>query len=142
MIRKYAPEDLADLLDVWYRASQVAHSFLSRDFFDQERENILREYLPIAETWVFEEERRVVGFLSLLGDEVGAIFVAPERQGRGVGRALMDHARGLRGHLWVEVFEANETGRAFYGAHGFEVVGKHVHDETGQPVLRLRLECR
>ncbi len=141
MIRKYRADDLAGLLDVWYDASKVAHPFLTRDFLEQERSNVIQEHLPIAETWVFEEEGRVVGFIALIGNEVGGIFVTPERQGQGIGRALTDHARASRSHLDVEVFEANEIGRGFYDAYGFEVVGTGVHEETGQPVLRLRLDC-
>ncbi len=140
MLRKYDTDDLAELLDVWYDASQIAHAFLTRDFFDQEQKDILQKYLPNAETWVFEEEGRVVGFIALIGNEVGAIFVSPRRQGRGVGRALMDHARASRDHLDVEVFEANEIGRAFYDAYGFEVIGERVHEETGHPLIRLRLD--
>ena len=141
MIRKYRADDLAGLLDVWYDASKVAHPFLTRDFLEQERRNVIQEHLPIAETWVFEEEGRVVGFIALIGNEVGGIFVTPERHGQGIGRELTDHARASRSHLDVEVFEANEIGRGFYDAYGFEVVGTGVHEETGQPVLRLRLDC-
>ena len=141
MIRKYRADDLAGLLDVWYDASKVAHPFLTRGFLEQERRNVIQEHLPIAETWVFEEEGRVVGFIALIGNEVGGIFVTPERHGQGIGRALTDHARASRSHLDVEVFEANEIGRGFYDAYGFEVVGTGVHEETGQPVLRLRLDC-
>ena len=144
MIRKYNADDIAELLDVWYDASQMAHPFLTRGFLDQERRNVIQKYLPIAATWVFEEEEeegRVVGFIALMGNEVGGIFVAPGRHGQGIGRALMDRARACRNHLDVEVFEANEIGRAFYDAYGFEVVGAGVHEETGEPVLRLRLDC-
>ncbi len=141
MIRKYNAEDLAELLDVWYDASQIGHPFLSRDFLDQERRTVIQEYLPNAETWVFEEEGQVVGFIALIGNEVGGIFVTPRRHGQGIGRALMDHARASRNHLDVEVFEANEIGRAFYHPYGFKVIRPVVHEETGEPVLRLRLDC-
>jgi hypothetical protein len=38
--------------------------------------------------------------------------------------------------LWV--FAANDRGRAFYSAHGFEVADEAVHEHTGLPVVRLR----
>ncbi len=94
----------------------------------------------MAETWVWESERRVVGFLTLLGNEVGAIFVAPGSQRAGVGHALMDHARTLRGELEVEIFEANLLGRAFYARYGFRLLHERIHEETGFPILRLRLD--
>ncbi len=140
MIRPYASSDLQQLLDVWYRASLIAHSFLPEEFFETEREAIELRWLSLAETVVHELDGRVVGFLSLIGNEVGAIFVDPEYQGRGIGRALMDWARDARPFLELSVFEANAMGRRFYDTYGFRLVESAVHEETGQPELRLRLE--
>ena len=139
MIRKYDPDDLDELLDVWYEASLVAHPFLSSDFFHQERDAIPNKYLPVAETWVFEETGRVVGFISLIDNVVGAIFVSPRHHRCGIGHQLMDLARTSRDHLEVEVFKENAIGRAFYDAYGFEVVGERIHKETGQPLLQCHL---
>jgi putative acetyltransferase len=99
MIRKYEETDLEGLLDVWYQASLVAHPFLGEDFFTQERENIRTVYMPIADTWVYEDAGRVVGFISLLDNEVGGIFVYPSWQGKGVGRSLIPgHMKGVLRH--------------------------------------------
>jgi putative acetyltransferase len=117
----------------------LAHPFLSQDFLDLERHNIPNVYLPKAETWVWEADGHVVGFISLLGNEVGAIFVDPEFHRSGIGRALMDRARAVRGALEVEVFERNLLARAFYAKQGFEFMHQKVHDQTGFVVLRLRL---
>ena len=140
MIRPYADDDRDELLEVWYEASVVAHSFLTDGFFATERQQIAELWLSIAETLVYETDGRVLGFLALVGNEVGAIFVLPEHQGRGIGRALMDHARSSRPFLELDVFEANTVGRRFYDAYGFEFVDRHVHEATGQPQLRLRLD--
>lgn len=139
MIRPYRDNDLEGVLDVWYRASQIAHHFLSEEFLTRERDEIRERWLPIAETMVYEMDGRVVGFVSLIGNEVGAIFVDPDDQGRGVGTALMDWARTARSVLELDVFEANSTGRRFYEGYGFEYVGRHLHDASGQQELRLRL---
>lgn len=139
-IRPYRDSDRDALLDVWYRASQVAHSFLSPEFFENERRQIAEDWLPVAETKVYEKDGRLVGFLSLVGNEVGGIFVDPDHQGQGVGRALMDAARDTRPLLELDVFEANEAGRRFYDAYGFEFVDSHVNEASGHTELRLRLE--
>lgn len=139
MIRKYRDQDLDDLLAAWASASEIAHPFLTQEFLDLERQNIPNLYLPNAETWVFEDEGRVVGFVALLGNEVGAIFVNPNQQRRGVGRQLMDKAKELRGELVVEVFKANTMGRAFYAKYGFTPIEEKVHEQTGFDLLRLRL---
>ncbi len=107
MIRRYRDKDSEALIEIWYTASQVATRFLSEEFLAEEREAIRKSYLPSAETWVFETEGTVAGFITLLGNEVGAIFVHPKWQRRGVGRALMDHAIDLRSFLHLDVFKEN-----------------------------------
>lgn len=139
MIRQYQHHDLDQLLAAWEAAARVAHDFLDEAFFEAERERIRSVYLPASETWVWHENGRVIGFISLLGQEVGGLFVDPGAQRRGVGRALMDHARSLRGTLELDVFERNAIGRAFYARYGFEEIGKGVHAETGETELRLRI---
>lgn len=141
MIREYEEKNLSELLDVWYSASQIAHPFLDEDFFEQERGDIAASHLPNAETWVYERDGVVVGFIALIGNEVGAIFVDPKFHGQGVGRALMDKARSIRDFLELDVFKDNVVGRKFYEKYGFSKVNEHLHEATGFMQLRLRLNC-
>ncbi len=138
LIREYRHEDLADILTAWESGSKVAHPFLTEQFLEQERHNIPNMYLPNAETWVAEADGQVIGFIALIGNEVGAIFVKSEFHSLGVGRGLMDKAQELRGELEVEVFKANEIGRKFYSAFGFELLAESIHEPTGHALLRLR----
>lgn len=140
MIRRYTYDDLDQVLDAWYLASLGAHPFLDDAFFEAERRLIADEYLPASETWVYVTDERVVGSASVLGNEVGGIFVAPAHQSTGIGRALLDHVATSRPHLELEVFEANVIGRRFYDAYGFRVVASRVDDATGHPMLRLRFD--
>ncbi|WP_417388798.1 GNAT family N-acetyltransferase [Gimesia sp.] len=138
IIREYQPADLDDVLASWESATRLAHPFLQEDFLELERHNIPNLYLPNAETWVIEQEKQVIGFIALLGSEVGAIFVKPEFHGTGAGKALMDKARELRGDLQVEVFEANAIGRQFYDRYGFKPLSESTHEPTGNRLLRLQ----
>lgn len=140
MIRPFTHDDIDAVIEVWNRSSRIAHSFLTDDFFDAERHEIRDRWLPIAETTVYEDDGQVVGFLSLIGNEVGAFFVDPDHQGQGIGLQLMDHARGSRPFLELNVFESNASGRRFYAAYGFVAVSEHLHEAAGAKELRLRLE--
>ena len=138
IVRQYKDADLPDVLSSWENASRISHPFLSSEFLEQERYNVPNLYLPNADTWVIEHKGKVIGFIALLGNKVGAVFVQPEFQGTGAGRALMDKAQELHGDLEVEVFEANSIGCRFYLNYGFELLGKKTHEETGHEILRLR----
>ncbi len=137
LIRRYDPADLSELLGVWHDAAQLAHPFWTRQRLERERRDISQEFLPASETWVYEIEGRVVGFIAMLGTEVGGLFVAPSSHRKGIGRALMDHVKASRDCLTLEVFEANHIGRTFYDAFGFEVVGERLEEATGFRVLLM-----
>ena len=139
MIREYENTDLEDLLEAWHSASKVAHPFVSEDFLEKERENIASIHLPNAETWVYELEGAVIGFIALIGNEVGGIFLDPKFHGKGIRRALMDHAKSIREVLELDVFKDNVIGRNFYNKYGFIEEYEHIHKESGFMQLRLKL---
>jgi putative acetyltransferase len=87
---------------------------------------------------VVEEENQVVGFIALIGSEVGALFLQPEHQGKGLGKLMMDKARELHGDLEVEVFKKNSIGRNFYDRYGFQLIEEKKHEATGEQVFRLK----
>jgi putative acetyltransferase len=138
MIRLYQESDLEEIIELWYQASLIAHPFLSEKFLAEEAYRIEHVYLPNVQTWVYEEQGKAVGFISLAGSEVGGLFVHPSMQRQGVGRALMDQACSLHDTLELDVFEANPIGRAFYDKYGFVPIRRFVHDETGETEIRLR----
>jgi len=138
-IRACTPRDTDRVLEIWEAASRAAHSFLPESFLVAERREVRDRHLPMAETWLWEEDRRVLGFVSLIGTEVGALFVDPTSQRRGIGRDLMTFAMERHGALELEVFEENAGARAFYETFGFVVVSGYVHAESGHRILRMRL---
>ncbi|MEM8708100.1 MAG: GNAT family N-acetyltransferase [Actinomycetota bacterium] len=140
MIRPYEPDDLAQVIEVWSQSASIAHAFLPASYFTAERAAIASTWMPMAETTVFEREGRVDGFCSLIGDELGGLFVRPDAQRAGIGGALVDDARARRARLELTVFEANTIGRRFYIDYGFEEVGREIDEATGEPGLRLRID--
>ncbi len=137
LIRPYAEADLEDVMSCWESASKLAHPFLNEEFLETERYNIPNVYLPNTDTWVAEVQGKVVGFIALMGNEVGAIFLEPGSHGLGIGRSLMDKARELHDTLEVEVFRDNHIGRKFYDRYGFKLIAESIHEATNQQVLRL-----
>ncbi|MGB3492649.1 MAG: GNAT family N-acetyltransferase [Elainellaceae cyanobacterium] len=138
-IREYRADDLGGIMSSWEHANELAHSFLPKEFVDQVRNDIPNLYLPNAETWVADYDGTILGFIALIGNEIGAIFVEPESHGTGIGRALVDKAQELRGDLEVEVFELKAIGRKFYSKYGFKLMSESIHEDTGNKVLRLKL---
>jgi putative acetyltransferase len=137
-IRQYEVSDLDAVLSSWENATRLAHPYLTEEFLAQERINTAEIYLPNTDTWVIEIEGEVVGFIALMGNEIGGFFVHPAHHGKGAGKALMDKAQELHGYLEVEVFKENPIGRRFYSRYGFVHLENKSHEPTGQQVLRLK----
>lgn len=140
-IKPYQPQDEANLMQAWERANALAHPFLGAEFVAQVRHDIPALYIPNADTWVAAVDSKVVGFMALMGHEIGAIFLDPQFHGQGIGKALMDQAQKLYGDLEVEVFKDNHLGRRFYSAYGFQLLEQKFHEPSGQQVLRLKFNA-
>lgn len=140
-IRPYTPADADDLIHVWRRAATIAHDFLPQAFMQQEEIAIREQYLPHTDTWVALHAHRIIGFIALLGNEIGGLFVDPEAQRQGVGRALLSHARAQRANdsLTVEVFAKNLAAVAFYERCGFIHGAVRPHEPTNEQLCVLEL---
>ncbi len=143
LIRPFFEEtDLKKLSDIWFEASLKAHSFIGEPRLIEQRQMIEEEYLPNAETSVACLNQEVVGFISLLGSFIGGIFIAPDRQGFGVGRKLIAHTLARKGELSLEVYTANEQAVRFYRALGFNEVSRRDVDDFGFPFPNATLRLR
>jgi len=138
IIRQYKETDLEAVLSSWENTQKIAHSFLPEDFQTQEMINIQELYLPNADTWVVEDDNIVVGFIALIGNEIGGLFLQPTHHGKKLGKMMVDKAQELHGGLVVDVFEKNLIGRDFYTKYGFKLVEEKKHEQTGEKVLRLK----
>ncbi|MCX4967382.1 GNAT family N-acetyltransferase [Streptomyces sp. NBC_00654] len=120
---------------LWSSASKLAHPFIPGEGEGERALKVREFYLREAENWVAEEDGVAVALLGMIGSEIGGLFVAPRSQGRGIGRALVEHAAALRGELLLEVFEANPSARGFYERMGFEERTRRLDDETGHNLI-------
>lgn len=142
-IRRSAPTDREALVDIWLRSVQATHSFLT----EQDIQSLLpptRDYLTSdePELWVLcSNTEEVMGFMGLSEGKIDALFLAPEFQGRGGGRQLVQYAQQLQGNLTVDVNEQNPAALRFYEACGFVVEGRSELDDAGRPfpLLYMRL---
>lgn len=142
-IRAYdAATDLERLSGIWLEASLLAHAFVGRDRLREQRALIESEYLPNSETWVACRGLQPVGFISLLDSFIGGIFIAPDRQGMGVGRKLVAHALDRKGELSLEVYTANEQAMRFYASIGFQELSRRDVDDFGYPFPNAALHLK
>jgi putative acetyltransferase len=139
VIRPYQHHDEEAVIEVWYAASLLAHDFVPASFWKTQKQNIRHKYLPVAQTWVYEQDGQVVGFMSLLENYIGALFVHPDHQGQGIGTQLIDHAKAMHRVLLLDVFKQNTRSLHFYEKCGFEVTAENIDAATGCDNLSMQM---
>lgn len=137
MIRKQADKDIDSIIDTWLRASIGAHDFVPPEFWQERVEVMRRVYIPNSETWVHELGGIVDGFFSLADNTLAALFVAPESQGGGIGRRLLDKAKSLRSRLELSVYTTNAKAVKFYEKNGFVAVTEQIDTHTGHDEMLM-----
>lgn len=137
MIRPYNEKDTEQVIDIWYTAQSLAHPFLSEDFLKMVQDMMLNKFLPNSKTWIFEEEGTILGFISMMGNEIGGLFVHPSKHSKGIGTQLVNFVQPMFDTLEVEVFSKNKIGRGFYNKYGFHLMKEYLHEVTNEKVLRL-----
>ena len=140
MIKIYTDEYLNRLLDIWNDASRKAHHFLSEEFLKKERHDIENVFLKSASTYLYFVDDRPAGFISMIGNIVGGLFVDPVYWNKGIGTKLLDYAVELIGDLELEVFKENERAVKFYINYGFKIVNEEIHYSAKRPVYLMKLE--
>lgn len=139
MIKEYTTNNTDALISIWEKANALAHPFLAPNFVAFVKDAMRNMYLPNAETWVIQKNGDPIGFIAMIGNEIGGLFLDPAYHGHGYGRAMVDHVVGLKGPLRVEVFKENKIGRPFYERYGFEYVEEYLHEQSGAVTVKMSM---
>lgn len=140
-IRPSRPEEGARAVEIWRLAVDATHHFLTPDD-RQAIEAMVRDFLPNAPLWLaVDRYDRPAGFMLLDGSHMAALFVDSACHGRGVGRALVDHALARHPGLTTDVNAQNAGAAAFYRRMGFVETGRSPTDEDGRPYPLIHLRA-
>jgi ribosomal protein S18 acetylase RimI-like enzyme len=123
-IRRGRDADATAIADVFIAARRPMLAYLP-DLHDEPdiRNWVATVMVPSHEVWVAELDGPLVGYAALHDDLLGHLYVHPSAQNRGIGSALLEHAKALRPHgLHLYVFQQNEGARRLYERHGFRVL--------------------
>lgn len=131
-LRPITRDDLRACLDVFYAAADDLQTRLAQPPMPRNPEGLGRVFGHLASTdpdscWLAEDQGEVIGFglAHLRADHwyLGFLFVLPEWQGRGVGRAVLERClppAPVRAHtrLSVAVQAAQPVSTALYAQYG------------------------
>ena len=136
-IERASPRDAGEIASLYLASRAEALPYLRRVHSDDEvRGWIAHVRLASGETWVARDGGRILGFLSLDGEDLDQLYLLPGEFRRGIGSLLLAKARERspeRLHLFT--FQRNRAARAFYERHGFRLVDLNdgERNEEGEP---------
>ena len=81
---------------------------------------------------MYETETGIQGFLGLNGEYIEGIFVSEEAQSRGIGKLLLNHAKGRKSALRLNVYQKNMRAIRFYQREGFKILREGMDEATGE----------
>ncbi|HET6298672.1 MAG TPA: GNAT family N-acetyltransferase [Kribbella sp.] len=125
LIRPLEPYDTEEAAAVWWRSRHAVGSQLPPAIHTETevRKWFADVLLPDGQSWVALDDGQIIAVLTLDGDDLDQLYVAPDLAGQGVGSALVDLAKDLRpGGLALWTFQSNTRAQAFYRHHGFTEV--------------------
>ena len=124
-IREYRSEDFDAVTILWRVAREKSLPQFQREkghFFYEDQDYLRDHILKENNVWVVDVNGRPVAFLAMRDDFIDHLYVHPDYQKRGIGKALLDYARKLSpDHLWLYTLQVNENARSFYEKNGFIV---------------------
>ncbi|MBX3506996.1 MAG: GNAT family N-acetyltransferase [Parvibaculum sp.] len=120
-IRRARHDDWPELAAIFI-AARAGMAYLPRLHTDEETRAFIKGVVASHETWVAEEEGRIIGFAAF-GPEDGGwlhhLYVAPAAHNAGAGSLLLAKAKAeLRQGFSLWTFQANLGARRFYERHG------------------------
>ena len=140
MIRELREADVNKGAEIWLDTNIKSHDFIPAQYWKRNFESV-KEALLQAEVYVYEHNGEIQGFIGLSDAYVEGLFVSEEMQSQGIGKTLLDYAKGKKDELLLNVYQKNTRVIAFYRREGFEIQHNHkpngnTHIQFGRHVFR------
>jgi GNAT superfamily N-acetyltransferase len=121
-IRRATDDDAEAVAEVLIASRKQALATVEFSPPDSVRRYVRNILIARTEGWVAVDAGKVVGLMSLTPGWVDQLYIAPDRLGEGIGRRMLDLAKGRSGgelQLWT--FQVNARARRFYERNGFTI---------------------
>ena len=131
MIRELQKADLNKVAEIWLDTNLQAHYFIPAQYWKSNFDSV-KELLPQAEVYVYENGEKIQGFIGLNGEYIEGIFVSGEIQSQGIGKLLLDFVKERRSKLSLNVYQKNTQAIHFYQREGFIIQSEGLDEATSE----------
>lgn len=132
MIKRFEDAHTQEIMSIWLNTNLTAHSFIPKEHWEDHYNIVKDEYLPASTTFIYEENDTIKGFISMVDNSfIGALFVAEEYQGQGIGKKLIDYCKELYAQLELGVYVENHKAIRFYKKCDFQIKTEQPNEHSG-----------
>ena len=111
---------------------------MAPEYWKSKVDDMRKIYIPASETYVYENEGSIEGFISIYNNSIAAVFVSPTLQGKGIGSGLVEFVKSKYKALSLCVYKSNVKSISFYRKHGFQAVQEQIDEHTGFPEIVMK----
>ncbi|NLY46534.1 MAG: N-acetyltransferase [Tissierella sp.] len=134
MIRKFDINELETVMGIWLDTNIKAHDFIDPNYW-RENYDLVKEMLPDATVFVYEDNDQVQGFIGLMDNYIAGIFVNSNSQSKGIGKALLNYVKENNSELSLQVYKKNFPAINFYLREDFLVIEEQIDKNVDEVEL-------
>lgn len=131
MIRELQETDIDCVADIWLDTNKKAHDFIPQLYW-QSNFDVVKEMFSQSEVYVYENEKKIQGFVGLSDEYIAGIFVSDEVQSQGIGKLLLNFVKDRKEKLRLSVYQKNIRAICFYQREGFKIQCEKLDENTGE----------
>lgn len=133
-IREAKEEELDFLVELWYESSCQSHHFIAAAYWEENKALMRTLYLPLSYNLVIGD---CDGFISMMGNEINALFISPAQINKGLGTALVEWVKKESDTLTLNVYAQNKHALQFYEKMGFVLGETSIDEAIGEKQYRM-----
>jgi putative acetyltransferase len=121
LIRKYLESDKHNFISLYIQSNVEGQNYLSPEFWKADAQEVMEKHMQQSKTWLYEHEGKIVGAISVSGDEIAGLIVSSSYWRKGIGSSLIKHVKDYKLKLHLKVFKKNTRALNFYQKNGFKI---------------------
>ena len=131
MIRNLKNDDIDIVMELWKNSTIEAQNFIPASYWLENYDNVKNNYLPNSDTYVYEEDGEIKGFVSLIENIfIGGLFIRVDSQRKGIGSVILDFLKERNDKLQLTVYDKNVRAMKFYLKSGFKILNTEIDKKT------------
>lgn len=137
MVRKLEKKDIDKLMKIWFETNINTHNFIDENYW-KNHYNETKDGILNADTYVYEENNEIAGFIGIIDGYIAGIFVKKDMQRKGIGKNLINIVKGKYNDLTLNVYGKNTKAIEFYKKLGFKIIKKRIDEATKESELFMK----